>query len=158
MKFLGTTTTVISDGSTTNPITISGSSVKATSGNVVLYGSKEFVWTGSLWEELGDEGSHALKSVTITGIGALDGGGSLEANREITHRTTARTNTTSKISPGYNGSFVVVGAVTSDSYGHVTGVSTKTVTIPTVDSALSSTSSNPVQNKVIYDVLPKVIR
>ena len=158
MKFLGTTTTVISDGSTTNPITISGSSVKATSGNVVLYGSKEFVWTGSLWEELGDEGSHALKSVTITGIGALSGGGSLEANRVITHRTTARTNTTSKTSPGYNGSFVVVGAVTSDSYGHVTEVNTKTVTLPTVDSALSSDSTNPVQNKVIYDVLPKVIR
>lgn len=43
MKFLGTTTTAISDGSTTNPITIEEESVTATSGNVVLYNNKEFV-------------------------------------------------------------------------------------------------------------------
>ena len=161
MKFLGTTTTAIGDGSTTNPITISGSSVKATSGNVVLYGSKEFVWTGSLWEELGDEGSHALKSIKIIGNGALSGGGNLEANRTITHNTVSRTNETSTTSPGYGGTFTAIDSVESDIYGHISKVNTKTITMPssiTVDSALSSTSTNPVQNKVIYDALPKVIR
>lgn len=115
MKFLGTTTTAISDGSTTNPITISGSSVTATSGNVVLYGSKEFVWTGSLWEELGDEGSHALKSITITGTGALGGGGSLEANRTITHNAGSAA---SKSSGLYKFS--------TDAYSHVSSVTSVT--------------------------------
>lgn len=148
MKFLGTTTTAISDGSTTNPITISGSSVKATSGNVVLYGSKEFVWTGSLWEELGDEGSHALKTVTITGAGALGGGGNLAANRTITHNTTTRKNTTSTATPNYGGTFTAIDSVESDEYGHISKVNTKTVTLPAdnntwrgIQDNLSSTST-----------------
>ena len=156
MKFLGTTTTAISDGSTTNPITIDSKSITVVAGNVILYGSKEFVWTGSLWEELGDEGSHALKSVTITGTGALGGGGSLEANREITHNTTTRTNTTSTATPNYGGTFTAIDSVESDSYGHISKVNTKTITMPssiTIDTALSSTSTNPVQNKVINTAL-----
>ena len=60
MLFLGTTTTAITDGATTNPITISGANKTAAAGNVVLYGSKEFVWTGSAWEELGNEGSYKI--------------------------------------------------------------------------------------------------
>lgn len=55
--YIGTTTTVISDGSTTNPITINGNNVTAINGNVVGYGNKEFVWNGNAWEELGDEGN-----------------------------------------------------------------------------------------------------
>ena len=43
MLFLGTTTTAISDGVTTNPVAIGGSNKTVTAGNVVLYGSKEFV-------------------------------------------------------------------------------------------------------------------
>ena len=156
MKFLGISTTAITDGSTTNPITIDSKSVTAVAGNVVLYGSKEFVWTGSLWEELGDEGSHALKSITITGTGALSGGGSLEANRTITHNTTTRTNTTSTANPNYGETFTAIDSVESDSYGHISKVNTKTITMPssiTVDTTLSSTSTNPVQNKVINTAL-----
>ena len=43
MLFLGTTTTAITDGAKTNPIAIGGSNKTVTAGNVVLYGSKEFV-------------------------------------------------------------------------------------------------------------------
>ena len=54
-----------------------------TSGDVVIVSGKEYVWDGDSWSELGDESSHALKSVTITGNNGLTGGGSLEANRTI---------------------------------------------------------------------------
>ena len=57
LKMQGTTTTAISDGSTTNPVVIDGSSYTAKKGDVVMYGNKEFWWTGSAWEELGDEAS-----------------------------------------------------------------------------------------------------
>jgi hypothetical protein len=45
---------------------------------------KEYVYDETNgWVELGDEGSHALKTITITGVDGLTGGGTLEANREI---------------------------------------------------------------------------
>lgn len=136
MHFLGTTTTALTDGSKTNPITISSASVTAVSGDVVLYGSQEYIFNGSTWELFGDEGSYALNSVTITGAGALGGGGSLAGNRTITHNTTTRSNSTSAASPAVGGTFTAIDSVTSDSYGHITGVNTKTVTVPNDTSKL----------------------
>ena len=130
MHFLGTTTTALTDGSKTNPITISSASVTAVSGDVVLYGSQEYIFNGSTWELFGDEGSYALNSVTITGTGALSGGGNLTGNKTITHNTVTRSNSTSTASPAVGGTFTTIDSVTSNSYGHVTGVNTKTVTIP----------------------------
>lgn len=58
----------ITDGSTVAPVinnqTIAVTNLKA--GDVILYNNgatirKEFVWTGTAWEELGDEGSFAVK-------------------------------------------------------------------------------------------------
>ena len=66
MKFLGTSATAITDGATTNPITIGSTSTTAESGNVVLYGSKEFVWNGSAWEELGNEGSYKVVQEAVS--------------------------------------------------------------------------------------------
>lgn len=83
LKFQGTTTTAISDGSTTNPIVIGGSSYTAKKGDVVLYDGREFLWTGSAWEQLGDEVSWALKTTTISAGTGLTGGGTLAANRTI---------------------------------------------------------------------------
>lgn len=66
MKFLGTSATAITDGATTNPITIGTTSTTVSSGNVVLYGSKEFVWNGSSWEELGNEGSYKVVQAAVS--------------------------------------------------------------------------------------------
>ena len=65
MLFLGTTTTAITDGATTNPVTIGGANKTVTAGNVVLYGNKEFAWTGSAWEELGNEGSYKIVQAAV---------------------------------------------------------------------------------------------
>lgn len=61
--FLGVTTTAISDGATTNPITIGEDSVTAVNGDIVVYGNGEFIFASfdSKWHQLGD----------ITGLGAL---------------------------------------------------------------------------------------
>ena len=45
--------------------------------------SEDSEGTTQRWIELGDEGSHALKTITITGTDGLTGGGSLEQNRSI---------------------------------------------------------------------------
>lgn len=54
VTFIGETTTTLSDGSTTNPIVINGQNVTATKGDLVVSGSKEYVFDGTKWIELGD--------------------------------------------------------------------------------------------------------
>lgn len=152
MKFIGTTTTGISEGSTTQSILIGATTVTAEAGNVVLKGDKELIWTGSKWEELGDEQSHALKSITVKGSGILSGGGSLEANREITHNQVARTNSsTMSAAPGFGQSFTAIGGVGSDSYGHVNAVDTKTITIPNTTASQSAAGLMSASDKTKLD-------
>lgn len=59
MHYIGTTTTELIDGSTTNPITIGSNSILAESGDVVIFGNSEFVWSSSesKWREFGSTGS-----------------------------------------------------------------------------------------------------
>ena len=58
LRFLGTTTTTMSDGRTTAAIAINNTSITPTTGDVVIYGDGEYVWTGSAWEHLGGDGSY----------------------------------------------------------------------------------------------------
>ena len=69
-RFLGVTTTVLIDGSTTQVITIDTESFEAMNGDIVVYGNKEFIWADSdaKWHELGDVstlGSLAFKSSAV---------------------------------------------------------------------------------------------
>lgn len=52
--WLGITTTPLTDGATTNPIVVNGSSVTAEAGNICAYGQAEFIFNGTVWQELGD--------------------------------------------------------------------------------------------------------
>lgn len=49
----GVTTTEITDGASTNPVTIDGTSYTAKSGDMVTYNSTEFVFNGTVWQEFG---------------------------------------------------------------------------------------------------------
>ena len=53
LKWLGVTTTELTDGDTTNPITIGGESVTASTGDMVQYDTEEFVFNGTAWQSLG---------------------------------------------------------------------------------------------------------
>lgn len=57
----------------------------AESGDVYLNTAtrKEYIYANGEWQEFGDEGSYALKTITITGTDGLTGGGDLTANRTI---------------------------------------------------------------------------
>lgn len=52
--FLGVTTSEISDGSSLNPVVINGDSKTALAGDIVISGTKEFIWNGTSWAEFGD--------------------------------------------------------------------------------------------------------
>lgn len=80
MHFIGTTTTTLTDGATTNPIVINSINVTAVSGDVVVIGSKEFVFDGSSWVELGDPSNYIPKVTGVSGqVAKFDTNGNLES-------------------------------------------------------------------------------
>ena len=110
--------------STTDPTSSSGATVEGHStwkkGEVVIYkrsgesGYEEYIATAndnSHWEILGDADSYALKTVTISAGSGLSGGGTLEANRTISHAVPSGAAT--KTSGFYKFS--------TDGFGHVNG-------------------------------------
>lgn len=142
LHFIGETTTALSDGSKTSSIQIGSTTHTAATGDVVLYNSKEFVWQGSEWRELGDGSSHALKTVKIeAGDGLkLDNGGTLASDTKISH---ADTSSQTSISASTSERRYITG-VTLDGYGHVTGLATgtETVTAPTVNNGTLTIQKN----------------
>lgn len=61
MHFIGEATVVITPNSLVDPRISGYDFSKVQAGDVILYDSKEFVWSGSSWHLLGDEGSYAVK-------------------------------------------------------------------------------------------------
>lgn len=107
-------------------------------GNVYLNTTthKEYVFDGTNWIEFGDEGSYALKTVKVTGTGALQGGGDLSEDEVITH---------AKLFTGTAGqsfgSATQVPQITVDEYGHVTAVTNTTITHPNHSRKIDFTQS-----------------
>ena len=77
-KYIGTTTTQLTDGATTNPITINSESITAVAGDVVFYGDDEFVFDGTTWEQFGSTG---FANPMTTQGDLIVGGASGVANR-----------------------------------------------------------------------------
>lgn len=67
MHFVGDANVVINNNSSVDPRINGYDFSHAQPGDVILYDAKEFVWTGSSWRLLGDEGSYAVKG-TIKNI------------------------------------------------------------------------------------------
>ena len=96
-------------------------------GDVVLVGGKEYVLAlngtdkAKKWNELGDESSHALNTVSINGDGTyITGGGNLQANRTLSHKTyTAASAAAVKVGRDSGGHVVIGGALgTADAGTH----------------------------------------
>lgn len=82
---------------------------------------------------------------SLTGLNA----GNLSSGTLLSARlaTITQNNTTSSVSPATGGTFTAIDSVTRDTHGRVTGVNTKTVTLPTTQTPLfgkcGTTSSEP---------------
>lgn len=84
----------------------------------------EYIYSGTAWESIGEENVYAYKETKVIGTGILGGGGSLENDREITHKT-------SGVNAGIYGGDNLIPILTINDWGHVTNVATSTITIPT---------------------------
>lgn len=91
MHFIGISSTAITNGGVENP-TIDGASISThEAGDIVIYGTAEYIWTAqSKWALLGDENSYALKSHShgnITSDGKMNGSTIIEGSAvAITHK------------------------------------------------------------------------
>ena len=81
MHYIGVTTTALTDGSSTNPITIGDKSVTAKSGDIAIYGSLEFIFsdTDSKWHEFGSTGSLKALAFKDNASGSFTPSGSVSA-------------------------------------------------------------------------------
>jgi len=93
--------------------------------------------TDSLKQYVADTGGGSAGWESIGGdIQKVDGGTYITVTDPngpipvVNHDATTRTNTTSTQSPAYGADVVVIDSITSNATGHVTGVNTKTVTLP----------------------------
>lgn len=78
MKWIGVTTTPLTDGATTNPITVNGSNYTAIAGDVVAYGDLEFAWSAlGHWCEFGSTGSLKALAFADTATGSITPSGTV---------------------------------------------------------------------------------
>lgn len=99
----------------------------AASGDVVTYGNNEYVFDGTSWRILGDEGSYALKTTQVSAGTGLTGGGALSSDVTISHGTLASTGTADDITADSTGHLYVMTGVDKDSFGHVVSVNEKDI-------------------------------
>ena len=149
--FLGVTTTPLTDGATTNPITINSESVTAVAGNIATYGSAEFIFNGTAWQEFGD----------LSGLGDLAFKDSASGTVAVpkTYTTTVTPSTTSKYVAGSTtgGGSASKSTVTISkaSSGTATYTPEGSVTAPTISVATAgstTTIKNPTSKTVVTDM------
>lgn len=125
--WLGITTTTLSDGSTTNPITINGASVTAVSGDIVQDSNgEEYIFNGTAWQKFGGSigtlGNMAYVdtgTVTITPAGS-NGSSSVSGTCSVTPSGTIGVGSgTANYTPAGSCSGTAV-TLTSGSVGSVT--------------------------------------
>jgi hypothetical protein len=90
------TTTALTDGATTNPITVDGEPVTVKSGDFAIYSKAEFVFDGTQWNELGDmsglgdlaykDSASGTANVSVTGT--TDGSVTISPTKETIYSTT----------------------------------------------------------------------
>lgn len=92
----------------------------------------------------------------VTGSGTFDGSGNLSIT--TTESATARTNTTSTQAGGYGSTVTIIDGVTTNSAGEVTGVNTKTLTLPSAQTTVTGNAGTATKlqtartiNGVVFD-------
>lgn len=144
--FLGVTTTAISEGATTNPITIGGKSVTAKIGNIVTYGSKEFVFNyDNEWQEFGDLSSLGALAFKDSASGSYKPEGTVSqptfTGSESSVTVTATANTSGNYQPAGTVSQPTFTGAAMTSTGTLTPEGTVTVSTNTTENKTATVSA-----------------
>lgn len=160
VTFMGETTTALTDGSTATSIVVNSATITAVKGYLVVYNSKEFVFDGTKWVELGDLsligdlGWKDSASTTYTPAGTVSKPtftgssstftGTITPHGSIDLTTTNKTATVSKAASG-TATYTPEGTVTAPTISVQTAGSTTTVnsitavgTLPTLTTTVAN--------------------
>lgn len=79
MEYIGTTTTTLTDGATTSPVTIGTANVTPKAGNVCIYEDDEFIWddTSKSWHRFGPAGSFRALAFKDSASGSVKPSGTV---------------------------------------------------------------------------------
>lgn len=132
LYWIGVTSTQLTDGSTTNPITVNGSSVTANTGGVAQVSGtdEEYCWDGSAWQllgtntmptGLGDLAYADTASASYTPAGSVSG--TVSGTAVTVGSTTVNEVTDAGSMPGYS----VNNEILTITAGTIPSVSSKTV-------------------------------
>jgi len=110
--------------------------------DVPTYGSTNPVQSGGVYAALGEKQDELSAGANIN----IDGNNEISASH---YDVQTLADTTSAATAGSASQITMVDSVTRDDEGHVKKINTKTVTFPTIDSALDDTSNNLVKNGVV---------
>lgn len=128
--WMGVTTTALSDGSETNPITIGGESVTAEVGGMAQYDAVEYVWNGSAWQEMG-HGNFGALAFKSSASGSFTPQGSISVTKGNDTTTTVNSITAVGALPSFtqSGETLVFNAGTLPTKGSDTTVVTASGTV-----------------------------
>jgi hypothetical protein len=130
--YLGVTTTALTDGASTNPVVINGESVTAVTGNIVNYGSKEFIFNGTVWQEFGDLSALGDLAYEDTAEGSYTPVGTVSQPTASASTTPATVNSITDV--GTLPSMTVANEVLTFSPGTLPTKGTDTTVVASVDS------------------------
>lgn len=123
VKLIGTTTTPLTDGATTNPITINNKSVTAVAGNLVRYNQGEYLFDGTSWAFMGDLSSLGDLAYKDSASGSFTPAGSIS---EITFTGDSHTSFSGDYTPSGRVDVTVDGQTKNLSVEESTGTATYT--------------------------------
>ena len=146
-KYLGVTTTAISDGSSTNPVVINGEEVTAIKGDIVNYGSGEFIFNGTVWQEFGDLSALGDLAYKDNATGTFTPNGSITA-ASFTGSSTTMTGTFTPAGT-ISGTTFTGASMTSTGTFTPTGTNAVTVAAPTSGETKNYTPSGTVSKPTV---------
>ena len=87
--------------------------------------------------------------ITEVAAGTYLNGGGTTGVVTLNHDSTTRTDTTSTATPGYGATFTAIDSLSTNATGHVTGINTKTVTLPAAEDYTWTLSADSGSNQTI---------
>lgn len=141
----------VGGGVTSVNASVDGTALGASGVPITSTGTIQFTWNGTANDYVTGNGAIAAFPTSLTGI---TGGEIISVTYPnplaptVTHDNVFRNNTPNSVSPGYGASFEAISSITTSAQGHVSDVTTTTITLPASDDTTytltNTASSNPI--------------
>mgnify|MGYP006958169471 CR=1 FL=1 len=169
LQFKGVTTTAITDGATTTSYVVGGNTLTAQNADMVVYGTKEFIYTtaDNKWHELGDNSSLGALAYKDQATGSYIAVKTISVTTKTTSNKTAAvtasavpTNGTANYTPAGNITFTdtenktaTVSPAASGNATYTPGGTVGTPTISVKTAGTTDTIHNPTSTTVAKTVV-----